>query len=176
MLGSALSAWYAFGMTAETETYVKQFRWLLDEMAGIVEGLSSRHVVWTPAPRDANSAAVIIRHVVGSTRAYVLGVACGQDVRRDRPGEFVNRTENGPAIATELQRLFSEIESALAQLGPGALDRKCMPSEALWGADVPPEVSARDAVVESIRHAGVHLGELRLTESLSRHSLGERDR
>jgi hypothetical protein len=52
-------------------------------------------------------------------------------------------------------------------LVPDALDRRRRPSQDLWGTGAPREIFGRDALVESIRHAALHLGELRLTRDLA---------
>ena len=43
---------------------------------------------WRPAIEGANSAYVIAAHTIGNARAFVLGIACGRDMGRDRPAEF----------------------------------------------------------------------------------------
>jgi hypothetical protein len=43
-----------------------------------------------------------------------------------------------------------------------------MPSQALYGEGAPRVLSRREAIVSALQHAGVHLGELRLTTDLLR--------
>src|SRR3972149_2585702 len=52
------------------------------------EGLSGAQLVWRPPIDGANSAYVIAAHTLGNARAWVLGIACGKAVERDRPAEF----------------------------------------------------------------------------------------
>src|SRR5437899_2490911 len=70
-------------------------------------------------------------------------------------------------LVAAIRQLSREITAALATLGPSELDRRFVPSQALWGTGQPHEISRRDALVESIRHAALHLGELRLTRDLA---------
>jgi hypothetical protein len=51
----------------------------------------------------------------------------------------------------------------VATVCPGCL----APGHQMWGTGRPREISRREALVESIRHAAIHLGELRLTRSLA---------
>jgi len=60
-----------------------------------------------------------------------------------------------------------ETTAALATLAPSELDRRVLPPQELWGTGQPHEISRRDALVESVRHAALHLGELRLTRDLA---------
>ena len=75
-------------------------------------------------------------------------------------------TEASNSLAA-VRGLAREITAALAALSPAELDRRFVPPQALWGTGPPHEISRRDALVESIRHAALHLGELRLTRDLA---------
>src|SRR5256885_2149783 len=70
-----------------------------------------------------------------------------------------------PEITLVLPRRGSG--AALPPRGPGALGGGLAPPQALGGGAPPHEISRRDALVESIRHAALHLGELRLTRDLA---------
>jgi hypothetical protein len=105
--------------------------------------------------------------VVGSTRVYALGFGCGRPVARDRAAEFAASGSDATTLVAGLRRLADEIAGALATLSPADLDQRILPPPELWGAGQPHEISRRDALVESIRHAGLHLGELRLTRDLA---------
>ncbi len=107
-------------------------------------------------------------HVVASTRVYALGFGCGQSVERNRAAEFAAAGNDAGKLIDAIRQLSAEIDAALAGLTPGALDRRIRPSQELWGTGAPREVSGREALVESIRHAALHLGELRLTRDLAR--------
>ena len=67
-----------------------------------------------------------------------------------------------------LGQLVGEITTALATLAPAMLDERLRPAQELWGTGQVREISRREALVESMRHAALHLGELRLTHDLAR--------
>ena len=46
------------------------------------------------------------------------------------------------------------------------LDKRLIPARELWGTGPIREISRRDALIHSLRHAALHLGELRLTRDL----------
>ncbi len=152
---------------AELATYRRELRWVLDQMATSVQGLTASQLNWRPGTGSANSAYAIVTHVLGSTRVYALGFGCGHAVRRDRPAEFAATGSDAEALIAALRQLASEIAAALGGLRPAALDERITPPAELWGTGTPAEISRRDALVESIRHAGLHLGELRLTRDLA---------
>ncbi len=160
-------------MHAEIETYARELGWILDQVCAALRGLTAAQLDWRPATGAANSACAIAGHVVGSTRVFALGFGCGRDVSRDRPAEFAASGADADALIDGIRRLSSEIEATLARLAPAELDRRIRPPQALRGTGEPRELSRREALVESVRHAALHLGELRLTRDLAvRHAPG----
>ena len=65
--------------------------------------------------------------------------------------------------------LTDAIRTALASLRPEELDERLLPPQELRGeTEVAREITRREAFIMSIRHAALHLGELRLTSDLAR--------
>src|SRR5439155_1605889 len=81
----------------------------------------------------------------------------------ERPAEFAASGADAGTLVATFQQLSRETTAALATLAPSELDRRVLPPQELWGTGQPHEISRRDALVESVRHAALHLGELRLT-------------
>ena len=153
-------------MDAEIEVYSRQIRSLLDRICASVEGLSESQLNWQPPIEGANSAYVIAAHTLGCVRAWVLGIACGRATGRDRPAEF--RAAGGYAeLATATRELSVEIEAALAALPPSSLDSRLVPSQELWGEDEAHEISVRQALIQEVGHASIHLGQLHITRDLA---------
>ncbi len=153
-------------MNPEIETYSRQVRSLLERVVASLEGLSEGQLNWRPPIKGANSAYVIAAHTLGNARAFVMGIACGQEMGRDRPAEF-RAAGRYADLAAEARQLSGEIEAALAALDPSALDRRLLPSQELWGEGEVSEISARQALLHVVEHASIHLGELHLTRELS---------
>jgi len=154
-------------MHPELATYARELRWVLDQVCVSLAGLTAEQLNWRPATHASNSAWAIAAHVVGSTRVYALGFGCGRPGRRAREAEFAAQGADGERLIADLRGLALEIEAALAGLAPAALDESLVPTKELWGTGEPHEISRREALVESIRHAATHLGELRLTRDLA---------
>jgi uncharacterized damage-inducible protein DinB len=151
---------------AEIEAYSQQIRSLLARVCACLEGLSESQLNWSPRLDGANSAYVIAAHTLGCARAWVLGIACGQAIGRDRPAEFRAAGSNAE-LATATRELSAEMEAALAALPPAALERRLTPSQELWGEAEAYEISIREALIEVVEHASIHLGQLHVTCDLA---------
>ncbi len=153
-------------MNAEIETYSRWIRSLLKRVLACLEGLSEEQLNWRPTIEGANSAYVIAAHTVGNARAGVLGIACGQEMGRDRPAEF-RAAGSYAELAAATRDLLGEIEAGLAALPPSSLERRFVPSQELWGEGEPDEISVRQALIEVVEHASIHLGQLHVTCGLA---------
>ena len=103
----------------EIEVYSRRLRWILDQIAVSLTGLTPAQLNWRPPTGAANSAYAIVSHVIGSTRVYALGFGCSLQVRRDRPAEFAASGGDIDALRTRVDQLSAEIEAALTSLKPG---------------------------------------------------------
>ena len=155
-------------MDSEIETYARELCWTLGQICVALRDLTPSQLNWRPDTGTANSAYAIARHVAAVTRVYALGFGCGQPVQRDRPGEFEGAGRDAAEVSAHVEALAADITHALGALAARDLDRRLSPPRELWGTGELHEISARDALVESIRHAALHLGELRLTRDLAR--------
>ena len=155
-------------MSAELAVYTHELRWVLDQIVTLLRSYPHVGIDWRPATGAANSAAAIATHVLSTTHVYVLGFGCGQPVERDRAAEFAVVGTDAEALMTALMDLADDLHTAITTLPAPALDHRLLPPRHLWGATTDPrEISAREAIVSSIRHAALHLGELRLTRDLA---------
>jgi hypothetical protein len=151
---------------SETETYSRWIGSLFKRVVASLEGLTEAQLNWRPPIAGANSVYVIAAHTMGSARACVLGVACGQEMGRDRPAEF--RATGGYAqIADETRKFLEEVKAALAGLPASALERRVVPSQELWGEGEVREISIRQALMAAVEHAAIHLGELHIARELA---------
>ena len=152
-------------MTAELEVYALELAWVLDQLGVSLTGLSDDRVGDRP-DKAANSPFTIVHHVIGATRTYALGLGCGRQVGRDRRAEFGDQPTSAAELLQRLASLKAELLDALSSLSPALLDERVLPSRELHGEGQLEEISRRHAIVDSIRHAALHLGELRLTRDL----------
>lgn len=153
-------------MDAEVDAYSRRIRSLLERVCGTLPGLSEQQPERRPPTDGANSAYAIAAHTLGNARAWVLGIACGRPLRRDRPAEF-RAAGSLDALLAQARDLSAEIEAALAALPPSALDRRFTPSQELWGEGETEEISVREALVQVVEHASIHLGQLQIMRDLA---------
>jgi hypothetical protein len=153
---------------AELEVYARELGWILDQACASLAGLTAVQLNWRPVSHGTpNSAWAIAVHLLVSTRVYALGFGCGRPVERDRSTEFTGAGAHADEVIRQLRQLGQELDDTLAGSAPAALDERLLPPQELWGTGSPREVSRREALAESIRHAAIHLGELRLTRDLA---------
>lgn len=122
---------------------------------------------WRPLEGGANSAWVLAEHALGNARAWVLGIACGGDVGRDRQAEFASSGHDAKRMRSECDALVREMREALSALSASNLDRRLVPRQELFGEGTPREISVRDALLHVVEHASLHLGHLELTRDLA---------
>jgi uncharacterized damage-inducible protein DinB len=152
-------------MNPEIETYRKYIRKQIADVHAALQGLSDEQLNLRPDVPGANSGYVIATHVLGNARAWVLGIACGQTLSRDRPAEFAS-SGTYEALGKAARALSGEIGEALAGLDPSALDDRFVPPQELWGEGEPNEISRREALAHVLEHASMHLGQVHLTRDL----------
>ena len=154
-------------MDAETESLSRQIRSILERVSACLEGLSETQLNWRPPSDGANSVYVIATHALGNARAFVVGIACGRPLERDRPAEFRASGRDAADLTAQARRLSGEIEAALADLPSSDLDRRLLPPQSLWGEGEAQEISVREAILHVVEHASIHLGQLQITRDVA---------
>lgn len=154
-------------MNAETESLSRQIRSILERVSACLEGLSEAQLNWKPPVDGGNSVYVIATHTLGNARAFVLGIACGRPLERDRPAEFRASGRDGAELAAQGRRLSDDFEAALAGLSAADLGRRLLPPQSLWGEGEAQEISVREAILHVVEHASIHLGQLQITRDLA---------
>lgn len=152
-------------MDTELELYTTSITERIEEIAGIVRSMSGGELNAKPAG-VANSAWAIATHTMGSARAWVLGIACGQEFRRDRPSEFIASGDDAGALVGGLLLTASDIRDALESFDPARLDARVTPSQELWGEGPPREIPLRYALLHQVEHTSIHFGELLILAAL----------
>ena len=154
-------------MDTEIESLSRQIRSLLERVCGCLGGLSETQLNWAPPVSGTNTAYAIAAHTLGNARGWVLGIACGKPVERDRPAEFRASGRDAAELVADAERLSQEIGAALAALVPSDLNRRLVPPPALWGEGEPYEISVREALLHVVEHVSLHLGQLQITRDLA---------
>ncbi len=152
-------------MTPEIATYSRYIREKIAQFDVAVSSLSEADLNRAPDFPGANSPFVIATHVLGNMRAWILGIVCGQELRRDRPAEFVSHGTYQQIRAAAFS-LSSEIEAALEGLDANTLGDRFTPPQELWGEGTSVELQRREGFAHALEHAGIHLGHMHVTLEL----------
>ena len=155
-------------MNSEVAAYAASIEKRLAQICDCIDGLSAEQLNWRAPAGDANSAWVIATHTLGNARAWVLGIACGQPIGRDRSGEFASAGDDAARLRADVAAFVREMHAAIERLSQADLNRRLVPSKELWGEHEPHEISVRDALLQVIEHASLHLGHLQFTRDLLR--------
>jgi uncharacterized damage-inducible protein DinB len=155
-------------MNAEVAAYNESIRMRLAAAVACLDGLTEAQVNWRPSFAEGNSAYALAAHTLGNARAWVLGIACGQKMRRDRPAEFAATGADTERLCDEFASLTTQIADALGEMTQEQLERHFVPPQELWGGGNPAhEITPRYALLHVIEHASLHLGHLELTRDLA---------
>ncbi len=153
-------------MDAEIDCYRRYVREKIAQIHAALRDLSEDELNRAPdGIPGANSGHVIATHTFGNVRAWILGITCGQDLRRDRPTEFASRGTY-EQLGVAACKLTGEIDEALQTLDPDKLGDHFVPSKEHWGEGEPVEIERRAGFVHVLEHAGIHLGHIHMTVDL----------
>src|SRR5919199_1840737 len=96
----------------------------LPKIERCLEALSDEDVWWR-ASDGSNSIGNLLLHLEGSTRTWIMSVAGGSRVERDRQREFDEREQIPRAeLMARLKRTLAEGDEVLARLDAGALPER----------------------------------------------------
>jgi hypothetical protein len=136
------------------------------KLADAVRGIDAARLNARPPVKDGNSAWVLAVHAAGNARAWIIGIAAGEEIGRDRPAEFASAGADAAELVAHIEQVAADIDAALAGMDRARLDVRLVPSQELWGGSPTHEISVRDAVLQVIEHVPLHLGHLELTLDL----------
>jgi uncharacterized damage-inducible protein DinB len=135
------------------------------ELREAVDGLPDEALNWKPAGEDTNSVAVLVTHMLHSTRSWISTAVAAPLPERDRDSEFrvtANKTE-------DLLELLDDFSTQILALlnSSGEID---------WAANrkthlrpdpsLPDYVPASYALLHAIEHVGQHVAHVSLTRQL----------
>jgi uncharacterized damage-inducible protein DinB len=114
---------------------------------------------------ESNTAFVLATHLIGSAEYWVLELAGGRDVQRDRLSEF-RATGTGAEVAARYEHWLAAMHELLQTLPDERLDQLVrVPASYHPTLDDEP-MTLRDALLHAIEHGALHQGHLELTRQL----------
>jgi hypothetical protein len=131
----------------------------VDRIFLCLDGLNEDDLNWRPLDH-ANSLFVIATHIVGNIEENILGVLCGEKIKRQREDEFRACGSVAGPIQQRWRELQNSITLHLAQLPPGILDQE-------YEHPRRGRITGRELLIMVvIRHAAEHMGHAELTRDL----------
>lgn len=132
----------------------------LPKLTRCLEELSDEDV-WRRANDSSNSIGNLLLHLEGSTRMWIIGIAGGFAVERERQQEFDEREHIPRAeLLARLTQTLARADEVLASLDTGTLLER---RQSHWG-----EVTVLEAVYHAVEHFSMHMGQIiMLTKTLS---------
>jgi len=115
---------------------------------------------------ETNTLFALATHLVGAGEFWVLAVAGGQTILRDRLAEF-RATGSFSDLTARYERWLAGVHEVLDALVPermeDRIDVNLYRSVPLASAQ---EVSVREALLHALEHSALHLGHIQLTRQL----------
>ena len=154
-------------MTNELIAYDESIRDRIKQIRALVETMMPAQANWQPPFGTMNSVWALAEHALGNARAWIIGIAAGNEIGRDRPGEFASAGEHVASLLSKIDRITADVVLALNGIEPARLEVRLLPSQELWGEGQPHDISVRDAIVQVIEHLSLHLGHMQVTRDLA---------
>jgi len=125
-----------------------------------VESLTDEHINWVH-PHLSNSAGILLRHIAGSERYWIVDVVGGRSIHRDRATEFTHEPLKKGLVVEGLRDAHASVRQVLQQLRPTELmDEVEAPGRGY-------RVTKGWALLHSLTHTAYHLGQLQLFRKIA---------
>jgi uncharacterized damage-inducible protein DinB len=143
------------------DVLARSARRALAQFADIPDGDLNRPL----ALPESNTAFALATHLIGAAEYWVLELAGGHDMQRDRLSEF-RAVGTGAELVARYERWLAAMQELLAAFPDERMDQ---PANIAGGrhplfGDKP--VTVRDALLHAVEHCALHQGHLELTRQL----------
>jgi uncharacterized damage-inducible protein DinB len=139
-----------------------------------LQGLSHEDLNRQLTLPETNSLFALATHLVGAAEFWVLVVAGGRSIPRDRPAEF--RASGSIAdLTARYERWIAGVHEVLDALAPEQMEQRIDLARYRSSPSGSEEVSVREAVLHAVEHSALHLGQIQLTRQLLGYSPPEEE-
>ena len=114
---------------------------------------------------ESNTAFALATHLIGSAEYWVLQMAGGRNVHRNRPSEF-RATGTAAELVTRYERWLAAMQELLSTLPDERMDEPVSPHAGYHPSFEEESMTVRDALLHAIEHCALHQGHLELTRQL----------
>lgn len=114
---------------------------------------------------ETNTLFALATHLVGAGEFWVLVIAGGRSMPRDRAAEF--RASGSLAdLTARYERWIAGVHEALAALKPDQMEQRVDVNRYRSNPTTSEEVSVREALLHAVEHSALHLGHIQITRQL----------
>ena len=133
---------------------------VLRELDNLPDDVLNRPV---PVP-EGNSLFAIATHLIGAGEFWVLVLAGGRQLDRDREAEF-RATGTYADLEVRYSRWISDLRQVLTNLPSEAWTTEVAPPPQFTGSLGADSMTVRACVLHAVEHSALHLGHIQLTRS-----------
>jgi uncharacterized damage-inducible protein DinB len=134
---------------------------VLKQLAGIPDDLLNKPL---DLP-ETNTLFALATHLVGAGEFWVLALAGGWHIERDRPAEF-HATGKGTDLVARYERWLENIHQVLDTLPDSAMERQVDPPAHFRTRMHDQSFTVRDCLLHAVEHSALHQGHIQLTRQL----------
>lgn len=149
-------------MDSHVRPYVQMLQKLHDDIFEAVGPLTDREVNWTH-PQLANTIGILLRHTAGSERFWIVQVAGGRPVARNRDAEFGREPLAKEQVVADLRAAYDEVRGVIESFTADDLAR---PVTFDFRNERRTEAAAW-ALLQSLTHTSYHLGQIQLYRKMA---------
>jgi uncharacterized damage-inducible protein DinB len=135
-------------------------RGVLEELQSLPEEALNRQV---PLP-ETNSLFALATHLVGAGEFWVLGLAGGRTIQRDRDAEF-RASGSFPDLEARYERWVTALHEVLDGMPPERLDQPTNPPAAYLGG-LSERPTVRECLLHMVEHGALHQGHIQITRQI----------
>jgi uncharacterized damage-inducible protein DinB len=136
----------------------------LKDLIDAFDGLPGEALDWKPAGADTNSIAVLVTHVLHSTRSWMSVAVGAQLPDRDRDSEFAVKSDDAGALTEFAHDFGRQIMGVLESVDE--VDWTAARKTHARPGDAPETVPASWALLHAIEHLREHVAHVGLTRQL----------
>lgn len=116
---------------------------------------------------EMNTLFALATHIAGSSEFWVLEMAGGKHVGRDRPAEFHARGTRAELV-TLYERWLTDVHEVLERFPHEEMDRLTTSPEEYrtTGGLGDKQLTVRECLLHAVEHAALHLGHIQITRQL----------
>ena len=149
-------------MDPQVRPFIQSLETLHKDIFAAVEPLTDREVNWAH-PQLSNTIGILLRHVAGSERYWIIEIVGGREVPRDRDAEFGHEPLSKDRVVVDLRAAYDEVRPVIESLSAADLAREI---------EIPFRNERRSlpvgwALLHSLQHTSYHLGQIQLFKKMA---------